>query len=60
MDPNIVDALKFLIWATAILATIHTIGLFFWDRWLKKKAWLARQKTGAARLEWLLLKRKIR
>lgn len=35
------------------------LGRCFYDRRLRKKAWLARQKTGAARLERLIIRRKI-
>ena len=64
MDHNTVayhlqDTVKFLIWATAIMGVVYTAGTFFYDRLLRKKAWLARQRQILKSLKGLLIKRRL-
>jgi len=54
-----VDTIKFLIWAMIVLAAIYIPGTFFYDRLLRKKAWLARQRQALKRFRRILIKRRL-
>lgn len=50
--------LFYVLVAGVVLYLKFLLGRCFYDRRLRKKAWLARQKVGVVRLRWLLIKRK--
>lgn len=63
VETEVIKLIRFLIFVIVVgmlgYVFVYQPCIRLYDRWLCKKARVARQKAGTARLEWLLQKRKI-